>query len=180
MKELTENLVEEITGQRQLLAAESGDLEIQKTPVAVSSVLKEVRMLLSKHSVAEGRNIVLTECEEDLTVIADASLLRRVLINMVKNALEATPQGGTVTFGCTKENDRLVFSVNNPTVMPREVQLQVFNRSFSTKSGAGRGIGTYSMKIFGEQYLGGEISFVSQEPEGTTFFLSLPLTSTDS
>ena len=174
MKELTENLVEEITGQRQLLAAESGDLETQKAPVAVFDVLKEVRMLLSKHSVAEDRGLVLTECEKDLTVVADQNLLRRILINMVKNALEATPQGGTVTFGCAKKNNQLLFSVHNPTVMPREIQLQIFNRSFSTKSGSGRGIGTYSMKIFGEQYLGGEVSFASQEPEGTTFFLSLP------
>jgi signal transduction histidine kinase len=174
MRDLTERLVEEITGQRQLLAAESGDLETRRTSVVVSDVLQEVRDLLSKHSVADGRNIDLSECEEDMTAMTDPGLLRRVLVNMVKNALEATPTGGTVAFGCTKESGQLVFSVNNPTVMPREVQLQVFKRSFSTKGESGRGIGTYSMKVFGEHYLGGKIDFVSQEPEGTTFFLSLP------
>ena len=41
----------------------------------------------------------------------------------------------------------LTFSVHNAAVMPPEVQMQVFQRSFSTKSEAGRGIGTHSMKL---------------------------------
>ena len=64
--------------------------------------------------------------------------------------------------------------VNNSAVVPQDVQLQVFQRSFSTKGAAGRGIGTYSMKLFGERYLGGEVGFVSRELEGTTFRLRLP------
>ena len=68
----------------------------------------------------------------------------------------------------------MVFSVHNPGVMPDEVQLQIFQRSFSTKAATGRGIGTHSMRLLGERYLGGEVTFVSQEPEGTVFRLSLP------
>ena len=52
------------------------------------------------------------------------------------------------------------FWVNNPAVMPREVQLQVFKRSFSTK-GSGRGIGTYSMRLLVSRYLGGSVDFES-------------------
>ena len=58
--------------------------------------------------------------------------------------------------------------------MPDEVQLQLFQRSFSTKGQTGRGIGTYSMKLLGERYLGGRVEFISRHPEGTTFTLSLP------
>ena len=64
--------------------------------------------------------------------------------------------------------------VSNPEIMPQEVQFQIFQRSFSTKGEVGRGIGTYSMKLFGERYLGGKVDFVSYSPEGTTFRLSLP------
>jgi sensor histidine kinase regulating citrate/malate metabolism len=64
-------------------------------------------------------------------------------------------------------------SVNNSRVMPRHVQLQIFNRSFSTK-GAGRGIGTYSMKLLGESYLKGRVGFRCEEAFGTTFFIDLP------
>jgi len=54
-----------------------------------------------------------------------------------------------------------------------ETQLQVFNRSFSTK-GKNRGLGTYGAKLLTERYMGGKISFASHEGEGTTFFLWLP------
>jgi sensor histidine kinase regulating citrate/malate metabolism len=54
--------------------------------------------------------------------------------------------------------------------MPVDVQLQIFQRSFSTK-GNGRGIGTYSIKLLTEQYLNGKVSFVSNESEGTRFSL---------
>jgi len=68
----------------------------------------------------------------------------------------------------------VVFSVQNPGVMPHTTQLQIFQRSFSTR-GPGRGTGTYSIKLFGEHYLKGKVWFSSSEEEGTTFFLSLPI-----
>jgi sensor histidine kinase regulating citrate/malate metabolism len=47
-------------------------------------------------------------------------------------------------------------------------------RSFSTTGGGGRGIGTYSVKLFGERYLKGRVAFVSREQEGTTFSFAVP------
>jgi sensor histidine kinase regulating citrate/malate metabolism len=52
--------------------------------------------------------------------------------------------------------------------------LQIFQRSFSTK-GAGRGLGTYSIKLLGERYLHGTVSFASSAEQGTIFQISLPL-----
>jgi sensor histidine kinase regulating citrate/malate metabolism len=57
--------------------------------------------------------------------------------------------------------------------MPREVQLQLFKRSFTTK-GAGRGVGAYSMKLLTEQYLRGTVTFRSSPEEGTTFVAGYP------
>jgi len=58
--------------------------------------------------------------------------------------------------------------------MPEEIQSQVFQRSFSTKAKSGRGIGTHSMKLLGERYLGGRVEFLSDEAAGTTFSITLP------
>jgi len=63
--------------------------------------------------------------------------------------------------------------------MPEAVQLQMFQPSFSTKGAKGRGIGSYSVKLLTEKYLQGKVWFVSREPEGTTFFVALPLPSED-
>jgi sensor histidine kinase regulating citrate/malate metabolism len=57
--------------------------------------------------------------------------------------------------------------------MTREVQLQVFRRSFSTK-GRGRGFGTYYAKLVAGRYLKGTVSFQSSAAEGTVFSVSLP------
>ncbi len=52
---------------------------------------------------------------------------------------------------------------------------RIFQRNFSTKAEAGRGIGTFSMKLLGEEVLGGKVSFTSTENDGTVFVLSHPL-----
>jgi signal transduction histidine kinase len=65
--------------------------------------------------------------------------------------------------------------VHNPGFMTRDVQLQVFQRSFSTK-GAGRGLGTYSIKLLTERYLKGTVSFTTDPEAGTTFRVRYPLT----
>ena len=63
--------------------------------------------------------------------------------------------------------------------MPDDAQLQIFQRSFSTKCEPGRGLGTYSMKLLGERFMGGVVDFTSRAPEGTTFRLHFAKTPPD-
>ncbi|HEX9079945.1 MAG TPA: ATP-binding protein, partial [Desulfuromonadaceae bacterium] len=111
----------------------------------------------------------------DYAIFSDASVVRRIIGNMTINALEATQPGETVTLSARSDGQRVVIEVHNPGVIPPDVQLRLFNRSFSTKEAAGRGIGTYSMKLFGERYLKGQVSFRSNRDEGTVFSFSLPI-----
>ncbi|MGA2797563.1 MAG: ATP-binding protein [Thermoguttaceae bacterium] len=173
LKYLSDELIEEINAQRDLLAAESGDLNVLDEPVAVLQLLEELRLKYLKNPEAEGRKVELCSVW-DGTIQTDRRLLRRVLSNMLKNGLEATDPGQTVTLSCTESGDSAAFTVHNREVMPLDVQLQIFQRSFSTKGEAGRGIGTYSIKLLGEQYLGGKVEFTSREPEGTSFVLTVP------
>ena len=94
---------------------------------------------------------------------------------MILNALEATPTGGRVKMWIDTENDHLVFKVWNDGVIPADIARRIFQRNFSTKAQAGRGIGTYSMKLLGEEVLGGEVSFTSDESHGTIFRLAHPI-----
>ena len=134
--------------------------------------MDELRNQYLKHPIAANRSISIG-LTWDGAVITDKQILQRVLGNMLKNALEATLPGETVTLSCIDNGETVTFTVNNSEVMPNEVQLQVFQRSFSTKGEPGRGIGTYSMKLFGERYLKGRVDFVSQASVGTTFRLAL-------
>jgi K+-sensing histidine kinase KdpD len=174
---LAHQIVEEIESQRDLVYAEAGELEARMAPVRTADLLNRLRALYERHEAAAGRKIALVADWEG-TITTDARLLGRVLGNMLKNALEATPPGRTVTVRCLDQGPRVVFAVENVGVMPEEIQLQVFQRSFSTKAATGRGIGTHSIKLLGEKYLGGQVGFVSREPEGTRFTLTVPKTPT--
>jgi len=169
----SERLIDEIQAQRQLSAAERGDLKVTFSDTTTLDLIHEVAESYARHPVAQDRQIAVDPAADDVPLATDPVLTRRVLGNMVKNALEATNRGGTVDLTCTERETLVVFAVHNPIDMPRSVQLQVFKRSFSTK-GAGRGIGTFSIKLLGETYLGGSVWFNSSEDQGTTFFLMLP------
>ena len=166
-------LIEEINAQKALSAAETGELSVHPESVRVNELLKEVSDLYENHEVSQGRKIVRDPDTEDMELITDRTLARRVLANMLKNALEASSVGGTVSIGGKGAGDFVEFWVHNDGYMPRSSQLQVFQRSFSTK-GNGRGLGTYSIKLLTERYLKGTVSFTSTEDEGTTFRVSLP------
>lgn len=170
---LSESLIEEVNSQRDLMAAESGELQSDLREVPVLPLLAEVVALYRYHQVADGRTLDLSLGRTQL-VRTDPTLLRRVLGNLVKNALEATPPGGKVTVSAEQDPLGTRISIHNPGVMPPEVQAQLFQRSFSTKGTPGRGLGTYSVRLFTERYLAGKVTFVSREPEGTTFTVTLP------
>ncbi len=167
-----ERLVEEIETQRQLSLAENNELTVQPSRIDAVSLLQEVAAGYRVHPLGQLCQIHVDENAADLTLTSDPGLLRRIISNMVKNALEASQPGQTVTLGGERRGDQIELWVHNPGQMPRHVQLQVFQRSFSTK-GRGRGLGTYSMKILSERYLRGTVTFTSSE-EGTRFMLRCP------
>jgi signal transduction histidine kinase len=173
----TRELAAEIASHTKLLQAEQGDLSVELEGVfSAGALVDELVHTFSRArpdgSVAKGK-----ECD-DFGIITDRTLLRRVLSNMIKNAIEASSPSEVVSIRCIQEESSGVFSVHNSGFMPRSTQLQVFQQSFSTK-GKGRGIGTYSMKLFGEKYLKGKVWFSTSEDRGTTFFISVPLSYED-
>jgi signal transduction histidine kinase len=175
LESTSEHLIDEIQGQTELLAAETNDLVVHPRTIQSRTLLDSLGSQYATHEVGMGRVIELGESNCDVDFVSDPVLLCRVIGNLTKNALEATPEGGVVTLWCRRDGQRLSFSVHNDGVMPEQSQLQVFQRSFSTK-GDGRGLGTYGSRLLTERYLQAEVSFVSTAAEGTTFTVSLPLT----
>ncbi len=168
-------LCREISSHRTLLQAEKGESAVRISNVNSCLVLDEIIHLFSESKKWGERTIVIDEDSDEVEIATDKTLLFRVIENMVKNAFEATAEGEQVHISCKKSDSSAVFSIHNSGYMPDSVKFQIFQRSFSTK-GKGRGIGTYSMKLFGEKYLKGKVWFSSTEDEGTTFYFSLPLT----
>lgn len=173
---MTESVIEDVQAQKDLMAAENNELVLNTAEVDSLKVLNEVAEAYRGHELAQRKNIAVSSDSDAVKLRTDRTLLKRIIGNMTKNALEALRDGKTVTLSCHIRGDAVLFEVHNPSFMPRDAQLQVFNRSFSTK-GAGRGLGTYSIKLLTERYLKGNVSFTTSEKEGTTFTVSFPRTS---
>lgn len=170
----TQNLIDEVSQQRELLTMEKGDLELQVCRVELSELAADSIRHVAITEAAQGKRLSLKGASPPLALHSDPVLLRRVILNMLKNALEASTEGDEIVLALAQGEAGMAITVSNPAVIPREHQLQIFQRSFSTK-GRGRGIGTYSMRMLSEEYLGGKICFSSSEGEGTTFKLLLPI-----
>ncbi len=169
----SERLAQEILTQRDLLAAENNELETKATPIHSGEFLQKMIQSASALPAAQGRDIRISPAAAQIEFFSDAVLLGRVILNMIKNAVEASAPDQTVSIDCQAAENQVEFSVHNPNYIPPAVQHQIFQRSFSTK-GKGRGLGTYSMKLLSEQYLKGQVSFVSTKENGTTFFARYP------
>jgi signal transduction histidine kinase len=172
--QLANRLIDEIRSQKALLDAENDSLEIVVLPISSVELLMQVAHEYAHPDLAMGRLIELDPEAEAVDMLTSPVLVRRVLANMARNALEASQRGDVVTLGCRAATDGVEFFVHNSGVMPQDVQLQVFQRSFSTK-GAGRGLGTYSIRLLSERYLDGRVSFHSTPEAGTTFYAWYPL-----
>ncbi|NOQ51018.1 MAG: GHKL domain-containing protein [Desulfuromonadaceae bacterium] len=169
-------LKQEIEIQRCLLKSDSCTYIPLRHEVKTTHILEELQSCFSNHPAAINKNLQFSPSWPTLTVNTDTSLLLRVLCNMITNALEATEKNGTVKVWTVRDKDKfLVFCVWNSQSIPENIAQRIFQRNFSTKEGAGRGIGTYSMKLFGEQILAGKVSFTTSHEEGTVFRFSLPL-----
>jgi len=174
LSRFTAELIEEINAQRQLIAAEHDELVLRLEEMHSLQLIKDLVEIYQGHEVTRGKHLKIVAESEDLLLSSDRLLLRRVVGNMVKNAIEASVIGDVIWVGCQKVDNQVRFWVQNPRYIPRSIQLQIFNRSFSTK-GSGRGLGTYSMKLLGERYLAGRVSFDSRPDEGTTFQICVPI-----
>ncbi len=170
MPKISSRLLDEIKSQQNLLLAESGELKTIITEIDSVSILQDLIDEYQYINSFDEKVIVLDKDTYSTTFRSDPILIKRILANMLKNSCEASSGGDLIEVGCHKAKSGFRFFVKNPQVMSDEVKAQVFKRSYSTK-GTNRGIGTYSMKLLGENYLGARVHFESLPSIGTVFYL---------
>jgi len=173
--QIAESLKHDIETHRIITQAENDSLNLNMSRTRVSEIFGMIKNHYTNNDLISRKNLYLHPVEDDTVFYTDTSLLLRVLTNMINNALEATMPGNTVSVYSRRLDNMIGFYVHNEEVIPQTVALQVFKRSFSTKAEKGRGLGTYSMKILGENYLKGAVSFTSSPYEGTIFSIMLPV-----
>jgi signal transduction histidine kinase len=105
----------------------------------------------------------------------DENQVRRVLINLIRNAIQAMPDGGTITISTTHEEDQWVIieTADTGVGISDDDMDKLFDAFFSSKStGSGLGL-TVSAQIINNH--GGTIEVQKKEPKGTIFKIKLPV-----
>lgn len=172
--ETSERIIDEISTQKELSDAEGNDLRINPSQFNSLDLLKDVNQFLKNYDFNSNKILKINSDSENIQITTDKTLLRRVMINLVKNALESSNENELIITSCHLVDNMIEFTVWNNCFMPKDVQNQIFQRSFSTK-GRGRGLGTYSIKLLTEKYLGGTVYFTSSVKNGTLFSVKIPI-----
>jgi len=147
----------------------SRPIKPEATNVNLGTLVKE-----SLQSVTVPDNIELTIPEGDLDARLDPHLMRRVLVNLIENAVQAMPKGGKLEIACARVDSELLITVKDTGIgMPKEVVENVFKPFFTTKT-KGTGFGLYTSKRIVEAH-GGKISVESEVGKGTTFTIRIPI-----
>ncbi len=157
---------------RKSLAAE---LELLEVSGLLRDAIEITRTRWQNEARAEGCNVDVTlNAEGDSFTLGNASELREVFVNLIVNAVDAMPQGGSLKLCCNRKDDRLrLLFADTGTGMKEEVRERVFEPFYTTKGVHGTGLGLAVSYGIIERHQG-LISVESKPGQGTTFFIDLP------
>jgi PAS domain S-box-containing protein len=153
----------------------------ERVPIALHPLIEEC-VTLCRHkwqdqALLSGEEIeVVADLNLACRVLANAAELKEVFINLIFNAVDAMPDGGTLTVRCFQEGEWAVAEVRDTGVgMSEEVKRRAFDPFFTTKGEHGSGLGLAIVRTIVEQHAG-RIEVESQAGRGTTVRVQLPIT----
>lgn len=146
--------------------------DAQQTVVDINRVISDTMDVMSMACKEKDIEPRLELAKNIARVKGDSEMLKQCLINMIKNAMEAMPEGGRLTIRTTLTGSHVrVELIDTGRGIPHELRDKVFNPFFSTKEqGAGLGL-PMTKKIIEE--MGGRVELHSKENEGTRIVLDL-------
>ena len=156
---------------------ESGKTEVKIAPADIARLIKETSDFLSPQIQAKHIELV-TETPATLNVLMDKSLIERVLINLINNALKFTPENGKIIISCKNDKNKAVVCITDTGCgIPKEDMHKLFSEFFRTqitKNIPGTGLGLSLVKRIIETHKE-KIWVESQIDAGTSFYFTLKL-----
>jgi two-component system NtrC family sensor kinase len=164
---------------RKMLSFSKPDQE-ERQPVEINSVLDEILLLHEKQFREHDIKIASTFAEGLRLVNASKNQLRQVFLNMVANARDAMPNGGTLTVKTSGNSDEISVEISDTGIgIPEENLKKIFDSFFTTKDEVkGIGLGLSVCYGFIKDH-GGDIKVKSRVGAGTTFTITLPVHAND-
>lgn len=169
------NIIEQIESLNKIASDFSKFSKPLRSPFETTQLRSIIESVTELYYHDEQLNLQTTIQNGEITIRCVPDEIRRVLINLVKNSMEASVNGQcTIQITLSKQGNRAVITVrDNGSGIPPEDQENIFVPNFSTKS-SGTGLGLAISKKIIEAHEG-EISFQSFPGEGTEFKISLPI-----
>ena len=150
-------------------------VQLNLVEVDLHDFVEELADLARPQASASNIELNVDSPKEPVTITIDTDLFKQAVLNIVVNAIEAMPDGGTLRFSATAHGEQaeLRISDSGPGI-PADVRDKIYNLYFTTKE-KGSGIGL-SMTFRIVQLHDGTIDFESEPGHGTTFVMKLPVT----
>ncbi len=150
-------------------------LELVDIPALIDQILSENRHIFDKKRLSEeirinGRR---REKKESYTVSAEELLCYSMLANLIKNAIEASPEGERIIIDLGKEKGMDRIGIFNKGAVPASIRNRFFEKYVTSGNPNGTGLGTYSAKLIAETHRG-SIELDTADEEGTTVTIRLP------
>jgi CheY-like chemotaxis protein len=161
-----------------LFKMEQGTYQFTPHPVDLMDVVSKVMVDMLGHAEAKGVTLKTvvngrsSSVQGPVYAWGDELLCYSMLGNLVKNAIEATPEGGNVTIALEGPRDVIMVRIHNPGAVPDAVRAIFFEKYASSGKAAGTGLGTYSARLMARTQ-GGDISMRTSEESGTTLAIWL-------
>ena len=185
--EYTGNMIE--AGQRlislvndilDLSTIEAGYLKLYPVEVKVKGLILQVTQLMEDWSRKQKLETVIDCPDDNLVITADERRIKQVLLNLISNAINYSPGGGTITIAARRDGDFVTVSVQDTGLgIPESDLARVFTpfekiHSKKVRRRSGAGLGLALVKSIVEMH-GGTVAIQSREGEGTLVSLRLPV-----
>ncbi len=152
---------------------------IGKDVIEISAFVQELSQTIAPLAVKENLRFESEDKSGDIVIVGAKKALFGALINLLENALQASPEGGLVSLKAFPKNDKIIFEVRDSGAgISKEMQSRIFEPFFTTKAqGTGLGL-AIALGVVRAHH--GEIEIISDPARhaGTTFQLSLPFKKT--
>jgi len=160
-----------------LFRMETGTYQFHAQAVDLSAVACRVAADLESQAASKGIEVRvrangISAATQEVLARGDELLCYSMFANLVKNAIEASPAGGTISISLKQEDGSVVAEVHNAGEVPEAMRGRFFRKYATTGKSAGLGLGTYSAQLMA-RVQEGELSLESSEARGTTLVAHL-------
>jgi heavy metal sensor kinase len=162
-----------------LTRADAGEYRLAQNDFYLDELVADC--VRATRALAQAKNITLVAATaEEMPVRGDEDLLRRMILNLLDNAIKYTPAGGSISVACDSARDGYELSVTDSGPgIPVDMQSRIFERFFRAdraRSRTGAGLGLSIARWIAEAHLG-RIELVRSDATGSKFSVRIPASS---